>query len=158
MLGALYALLSVLGLTSASPLAHTNTTGRLSARANCACGYVLTAYGNAYFPLAHITDFSKLPAGKVTVAQLDALGWQVSDGWQAGADGPDGTIPWGSISTFSSQSGHLHMTVPKGYHIGQKVPSAEITFNTPEGVTGGVFTMNAQLDDTWGICQSIVSI
>ena len=156
MLVALFAVLSLLGISSASPIASTNTT-TLSARADCACGYVLTAYGNAYFPLAHITDFTKLPAGKVTAGQLDALGWQVSEGWQAGAAGPDGTVGWGSIDTFSSKNGELHMTVPAGYHIGQKVPAAEITFNTPDGVTGGVFTMNAQLDETWGTCQSIVS-
>jgi hypothetical protein len=156
MLAALFALLSLLCISSASPIAEPDTPHHLAARADCSCGYVLTAYGNAYFPLAHITDFSKIPAGRVTASQLDALGWQVSEGWQAGAPGPNGTVGWGSINTFSSVSGHLHMTVPAGYKIGQKVPAAEITFNTPDGVTGGVFTLNAQLDDTWGTCQSIV--
>lgn len=64
-----------------------------------------------------------------------------------------------SVDTFSAGPEGLLMTVPGGYSIGQEVPVAEMTFDIAGegGVTGGVFTMEAELDDTWGTCQSIVS-
>jgi len=130
--------------------------GSTPVSSDCSCGYVLSKHGDAYFPLAHRTDFGTLPSGKLTADQLRALGWEVSQGWQAGAIGPENTVPMGDISTFSAKDGALHMTVPGGYGLGGEIPSSEITFITDNGITGGVFTMEAVLSDIEGTCQSIV--
>jgi hypothetical protein len=60
------------------------------------------------------------------------------------------------MDTLSVQDGVLHMTVSGGQGSGGKVLGAELHFGQP--LTGGVFTMEAQLDSTPGTCQAIVSI
>lgn len=123
------------------------------APADCQCGYVLSAYNNAYFPLSHSTSFSSL-SGAVTQAQMAELGWEVAVGYQAGARNDDGTTPIGSLEALSGGDGALLLTVAGGQARGGEIKVGEIIFK--EAVTGGVFTMNAELDATPGTCQSIV--
>ena len=124
---------------------------------DCKCGYIVSAHSDAYFPLSHTTTFSSLPDGPVSSSALKNLGWIVSE-WGVGGAGPEGTRSIGTIDTLSIENGILSLTVPGGQQKGGNINAAEITFDTPNGVTGGVFTMQAQLDETPGTCQSIVGL
>jgi hypothetical protein len=124
---------------------------------NCQCGYILTRHTDAYFPLARYTDFSDLQEGRVPPQRSKDKGWVVTDGYGVGAPGPDGTTPFGSIDTFSASDGVLQLTMPGGQAKRGKVRVAEMAFDTPKGMTGGVFTMQAQLDGMGGTCQAMVS-
>lgn len=136
------------GVTTSS-----GTSGLTPQLGDCKCGYVLSQHSNAYFPLSHTTSFSSL-TGSVSQEEMSALGWQVTIDGGVGATSDDGTHAVGSLNALSGQDGALWLTVKGGQAKGGAVKVGEIVFK--DAVTGGVFTMNAQLDSTPGTCQSIV--
>lgn len=111
---------------------------------DCKCGYVLSAYDNAWFPQLKTFSFSTIQ----TTSALTAAGWQISE-WPIGGTSPAGVKCQGKTENIKFADGAMELIVPANQFTG-----AEITFNTP--ILGGVLTMNAQLDKTPGTCQSIV--
>ncbi len=132
-----------------------STASAVSTTPACTCGYVLSSYGNVYYPLSSISDFGSLPNGALTsVSALQAYGFSITNGEQTGGAAPDGTTCEADLSNLSGVDGVLYLTVPGGQKTGGKVSGAEIVFKEP--VTGGVFTMEAMLGATVGTCQSMV--
>ncbi|WRT68898.1 uncharacterized protein IL334_005880 [Kwoniella shivajii] len=125
-----------------------NTTTTLPS-GDCSCGYVLSSYDNAYFPKAIIASFDTI----TSVSALAGLGLEINDGWKAGSVADDGTYCQGVASNVAINNGILTLTVPGGQSTGGVVSGAEI--QTTEAITGGVFTMNAQLSPVSGTCQAI---
>ncbi|WWC64185.1 uncharacterized protein I303_106793 [Kwoniella dejecticola CBS 10117] len=124
-----------------------NTTS--AASGDCSCGYILSAYDDAYFPQSLIIDFATV-TDKSTLA---GMGLRIMDGSKAGSVAPDGGRSLTSIDNVAITDGVLTLTVPGGQAKGGQIGSAEI--ETIFAATGGVFTMNAQLSPVAGTCQSI---
>ena len=122
---------------------------------DCKCGYILSAHSNAYFPSAHIVNFASLPQGPLQISDLSALGFEVNNQWQVGG-AYQGTRSVGFINALSGLHGALALTVKGGQRMGGDIEAAEVIFQPEGGMTGGVFSMEAMLDDTPGTCQSIV--
>lgn len=143
----------------APPPAQDALTSTIVARPalDCKCGYVLSSFDDAYYDTVNVLSFETFANGPLGFASaLDKLGWDINDSLQVGGPGPDGTVTTGSMDTLSVHDGVLHMTVPGGQGSGSKVLGAELHFG--QLLTGGVFTMEAQLDSTPGTCQAIVSV
>ncbi|WVQ81539.1 hypothetical protein IAT38_003663 [Cryptococcus sp. DSM 104549] len=140
---------TVNGSSPSDTTAASSPTGTTSSSGSCECGYVLPAYDDAYFPSSHTVDFSTVAAG----TSFSSLGLEVTDGWRVGSTASDGTRCVGSTENVVISDGAMLLTVPGGQSTGGTVSGAEVAFSTI--VSGGVFTMEAQLDAGHGTCQSI---
>ena len=130
---------------------HSNGSKTNSSRpVDCRCGYILTSFANAYYPLSRTVSFSSLHSA----SDLSDHGFDITLDEKIGAVGPGGTTCEGSASNVRIVDGVLEMIVPGGQKTGGVIKGAELCFST--AATGGVFTMEAKLDGTPGTCQSIV--
>jgi hypothetical protein len=145
---------TVLPTPSGASQAIINNTLLDTGNSDCKCGYVMSAYNDAYFPYHHSTSFTGGPEGPISsVDSLSAYKLRPSaEGQSMGVAGDAVAVQ--SLSNIRINNGVLELVVPGG-QTGGEIKSAELTFDTV--VTGGVFTMDAKIDDTPGTCQSIVS-
>ncbi|ODO01647.1 hypothetical protein I350_06471 [Cryptococcus amylolentus CBS 6273] len=132
--------------TSSAIFAPAVSSNSTSSSSDYSCGYILSSHSNAYFPRSYAVSFSSL-------SSLADSEFVITDGWQVGGVGPDGTRSVGSTENVKIIDGDMVLTVPGGQSVGGEVTAAEVTFR--EVVGGGVFTMEAQLDGGAGTCQSI---
>ncbi|WVR00139.1 hypothetical protein IAU59_007281 [Kwoniella sp. CBS 9459] len=117
----------------------------------CSCGYTFTDHEDRYYPEKMVIDFSTLPDG----ADLTQYGFYVNNGDSAGpASTTDpGRRCVGAAENVYVEGGILHLKVPAAPADAVAPTGAELIFN-PD-VTGGLFTMEAQVDATPGTCMSI---
>ncbi|KAK6904565.1 hypothetical protein I203_105381 [Kwoniella mangroviensis CBS 8507] len=127
----------------------TTSNSTQTSSGDCSCGYILSAYDNAYFPKALVVSFDSVSS----VAELANLGLRVQDGSQVGSIAPDGGKCQASADNVAIDRGILKLTVPGGQSAGGIISGAEIETMNP--VLGGVFTMSAQLSPVHGTCQAI---
>ena len=91
--------------------------------ASCSCGYVLTEFGNAYFPFSSVQDFSKTPSGPATSANLP--GWLVVNGWTTGGPSSTGVSCAARASNVKFANGALELVVPGAWTcLTLKVPAS----------------------------------
>jgi hypothetical protein len=119
---------------------------------DCACGYVLSAHFDAYFPLLKEISFASMP--DMPGSELDVLGLEVGR-WSIGSN-YEGTRSVGSMDNVYVKHGVLELRVPGGQSKGGSISAAEVLLK--DVITGGVFTMEAKLGGNKGTCQSIVSV
>lgn len=116
---------------------------------DCSCGYKLSAHGDAYFPKAFNADFGTIGLSGVAPSAdwLSEYGISITDGWQAGAVGADGTVPIGHFQNVRINNGTLELVVPAGQSAGGQTTNAQL-----EGpiAVNGVFTMDAKITSTPG--------
>jgi hypothetical protein len=128
---------------------------------SCACGYSLSAYGNAYFQKALIADFTKstLSGTATSSSWLSSYGLYIANGYQAGgvSSAADHTTPIAHYTNVRIQNKTLQLVVPGGQKITNGGQTSVAQVEGPSGIVGGVFTMNAKIDATQGTDQSIVS-
>jgi hypothetical protein len=129
---------------------------------SCACGYSLSAYGNAYFQKALIADFTKstLSGTATSSSWLSSYGLYIANGYQAGgaSSAADHTTPIAHYTNVRIQNKILQLVVPGGQKITNGGQTSVAQVEGPSGIVGGVFTMNAKIDATPGTDQSIVRL
>lgn len=93
---------------SVEPIASAATVQTSASDDDC-CGFVVTDRNNAYFRHRSIVDFSSM----TSIAEINAAGWSVSDGWQAGGESDKGQSPIANKQNVKIVKGKgLSMTVP----------------------------------------------
>ncbi|KAI9636234.1 concanavalin A-like lectin/glucanase domain-containing protein [Dioszegia hungarica] len=146
----------------AAPRPYTAARGTLSTAASivthfgspaidCACGYVLSAHSDAYFPLLKEITFASMP--DIPGSEFDALGLEVGR-WSIGCN-YEGTRSVGSVDNVYVKNAVLELRVPGGQSVGGSISAAEVLLK--DTITGGVFTMEAKLGGNKGTCQSILT-
>ncbi|ORX40204.1 concanavalin A-like lectin/glucanase domain-containing protein [Kockovaella imperatae] len=129
---------------------------------SCPCGYVLTEYGNAYYPYYKLVTFDSLPVGPLKSANgLESLGFDISDEIYIGGTGPGNTTSVGHYynihiakqSKAKDASHIMQLIVPGGQRAPGNLSGAEI--HSSQAFTGGVFTAEMQMSGIVGTDQSM---
>ncbi|ORX34192.1 concanavalin A-like lectin/glucanase domain-containing protein [Kockovaella imperatae] len=139
--------------SSSSPSSSSSTTS--PPPPSCDCGYILSTYGDAYFPYHRSINFEALPSGILSSANaLNDLGLTIFDGQAMGGTGPDGTRSVCDLQNLAIDTDKaLTFTVPGGQPAGGQISAAEV-YSSDEFLHG-VFMGSMKFDQTPGTCQSM---
>ena len=152
---------STLGLSANIPSSRWDNEAYDTPDKSCPCGYVLTHYDNAYYPVYRRVTFDSLPKGKLQGPDaLQSVGFDISDDIYVGGTGPENTTTVGHYANIAVADGDdgssiLRLLVPGGQHIGGNLSGAEI--HSSQAFTGGVFTAEMQISPVVGTAQAVVS-
>lgn len=128
----------------------TSTTTTPSSSSQCKCGYSLSAFNDAYYPSLAVLDAATLSS----TADLSALGWSVTTNGGGIGGGYNDVRASGQASNVRLNSGTLELVVPGGQSASSgTITGAELAFGT--ALVSAHVTMEAQLSDVVGSCQSI---
>ncbi|KAJ9112853.1 hypothetical protein QFC19_000408 [Naganishia cerealis] len=137
--------------TSSTSAPVTSTTASSSVPpSDCSCGYVLTAYENAYYPLSILVDFSSVSS----IDEFPGLGLKISTSRIGGVNADDRVTACYSdpANVRITQGGVLELVVPGGQQKGGAITGAEIT--SIDTMLSGHLTMTAQISAEHGTCQA----
>lgn len=128
----------------------TSTTTTPTSSSQCKCGYSLSAFNDAYYPSLAVLDAATLSSN----ADLSALGWSVTTNGGGIGGGYNDVRASGQASNVRLNSGTLELVVPGGQSASSgTITGAELAFDT--ALVSAHVTMEAQLSDVVGSCQSI---
>ncbi|KAJ9116023.1 hypothetical protein QFC24_006864 [Naganishia onofrii] len=146
--------------TANVPISSTSTTAAPTTSAaydtttpkdDCSCGYVMSDYGDAYYPLAIVVDFSTVSS----IDQFPALGLTVSPGRIGGVNQDDHTTAcYSDPSNFRFTSdGIMQMVVPGGQSTGGIITGAEV--HSTDTMISGHLSMTSRVSPVHGTCQAM---